>query len=183
MGDAGAAREAAPARPLAAHEFEHLWAGLGDSEPAKAHESIEALSAPGAVAYLKDRLRPGATATEDRAARLIAALDSPRFRVREAALRDLKALGGAAGPALAEALANGPSLEVRRRIETLLGEVRAPASLVPPGDPLRAYRAVLVLERIGSREARDVLASLARGPSASLLTRQAKAALDRLSRR
>src|SRR5262249_2861542 len=144
--------------------------------------AIEALSTPQAVGYLKERLRQG-TGVEDRAARLIDDLDSPRYRIREAALRELKTLGSSAAPALAAGLVNGPSLEVQRRIERLLAAVRAPASLVPEGDPLRAYRAVLVLERIGSREARAVLESLTRGAPAALLTRHARATLERLARK
>jgi hypothetical protein len=43
-------------------------------------------------------------------------------------------------------------------------------------------RAVEVLEQIGNREARQVLADLARGASAAQQTIEAKAALERLGK-
>ena len=48
---------------------------------------------------------------------------------------------------------------------------------------LRAIRAVEVLERIGSREARDFLRELADGAEGAYLTIHAKEALDRTSLR
>jgi hypothetical protein len=48
---------------------------------------------------------------------------------------------------------------------------------------LRSLRAVEVLEHIATPEARDVLRTLAQGASEVRLTREAKAALERLERR
>jgi hypothetical protein len=53
---------------------------------------------------------------------------------------------------------------------------------LPPGELLRGVRAVEVLERIGTAEARAVLLTLA-GGAPGRLTREAQAALERLRRR
>ena len=52
---------------------------------------------------------------------------------------------------------------------------------VPEGEPLRAVRAVEVLERIGTPAARQLLETLSKGP-ASRTAREAKAALARIDR-
>jgi WD40 repeat protein len=56
------------------------------------------------------------------------------------------------------------------------------AILIPAGDTLRAVRAVTVLEHIASADARKILEVLADGPPARL-TREARAALERLKKR
>jgi hypothetical protein len=94
-------------------------------------------------------------------------------------MTQLAALGERARPALRAALKAGGSLERRRRIEQLLGALDAGAS----GEALRSVRAVEVLEGIGSSEARQVLAALADGLPSARLTREARAALQRLGQR
>jgi hypothetical protein len=74
----------------------------------------------------------------------------------------------------------GRSLEARKRIEELLEGVRE-AAVAP--ENLRNLRAVETLEHIGTPEAREVLKLLANGAAAARLTREAKAALERLARR
>ena len=82
-----------------------------------------------------------------------------------------------AEPMLGQALQNNPSLEMRRRIEAILAAPRRPQA----GD-LRNLRAIAVLERIGTPEARVILEKLGGGaPTAE--TRAAQAALRRLRRR
>ena len=49
------------------------------------------------------------------------------------------------------------------------------------GETVRAWRAVEVLERAGTPEARSVLAALAEGAPAARLTREARAGLKRLA--
>jgi hypothetical protein len=65
-----------------------------------------------------------------------------------------------------------PSLEVHQRIERLLARIKP--------ETWRDLRAVEVLERIGSPEAKQVLESLAKGAEGARLTREAKASLERL---
>jgi HEAT repeat protein len=91
----------------------------------------------------------------------------------------LEKLGDRAAPALREVLAGKPSAEVRKQAEELLAGQR----LVRSPEVLQRLRAVQVLERVGSPEARQLLKALARGAPAARETREAKASLDRLARR
>jgi hypothetical protein len=168
-------------KPASAEEFPRLWGDLAADAPARAYPAMQRLAAsPGAVAFLRKELRPEDPATEERLKKLVENLDSRRFPVREAAMKELKSLGITARPILTDVLTNKPTLEVRRRVEALLSQVTIPDRLVPPGEPLRRYRAVEVLERMGTREAHSVLESLASGQAHGLTTSQAKAALQRL---
>jgi hypothetical protein len=65
-------------------------------------------------------------------------------------------------------------------VKALLAKLGGPVTRV---EEKRAVRAVAVLEDIGTPAARRVLEALARGESEARLTRQAKAALERLGRR
>src|SRR5205085_1083644 len=109
--------------------------------------------------------------------KLIADLDSEEFTVRDKAATELAKLGVLAEPALKKALTAKPSLEVRRRIESLLEPFEK-----WPGMPLDAWRALAVLERIGSDDARQLLKGLSEGDPDSRLTREASAALERLQK-
>jgi hypothetical protein len=54
---------------------------------------------------------------------------------------------------------------------------------VPPDEAVRQLRAVAVLERIGSDDARALLRTLADGAEGASLTQEAKASLARLAKR
>jgi hypothetical protein len=109
---------------------------------------------------------------------LIARLDAPAFADREAAVKELGGLGDAALPDLRRALAGSPSIEQRQRLERLLAA--ADARFSESGDRLRAVRAVGVLEWIGTPEVRALLTELAAGEDRARLTREARAAAERL---
>jgi len=85
----------------------------------------------------------------------------------------LKELGPRAEPALRTALQAKPSLEQRRHIEELLAAAPSP----PTSEELRQLRALIVLERIGTPQARRLLEEAAKGPLSAPLTRQARACL------
>jgi hypothetical protein len=110
----------------------------------------------------------------------VADLDHDQFAVREKAMAELEMLGEWAEPALRKILESDPSTETRRRVERLLEQLDR---LTVAGGRLRTLRAIEVLEHIGTPEARRVLEMLAGGFSGSRVTREAKAALDRLARR
>ncbi|HEV3259355.1 MAG TPA: hypothetical protein VG013_20990, partial [Gemmataceae bacterium] len=136
-----------------------------------------------AVALLGQSLRPVAVLDaqgQRRIDRWIAELDSRRFGVREKAAQELEKLGEMAAPALRQKLADQPSPEVRRRVKGLL-ERLAQGSL--PCDQLRLLRAVEVLEEISTSEARQLLETLARGAREARLTQEARASVERLTRR
>ncbi|MCI0461587.1 MAG: WD40 repeat domain-containing protein [Gemmataceae bacterium] len=166
---------------LTAMEFERHWEALAGKEPAAAYSALWALASAGdrAAGHLKQRLEPVAPAGKQ-VQQLVNNLDSKRFAVREAAFRELKKLGGRIEPELRQALKGQLSPEVRARIESLLAPFER-----HPGTPeeLRQTRAVQVLERIGSAEARAVLRRLAEGSPGAWLTNEARAALARAEKR
>lgn len=159
-----------------------LWADLAGDDPARAYRAACILAnAPGpAVRLLRDRLRPAPHMKPKTVPELLADLNDEEFAVREAATAALLKLGGKVVPALREALVAPPSAEVRRRLKRLLDEI--PAAKPLPED-LRIQRAIQVLERIGTADARDVLRALAKGSAEADQTRDAREALRRLEAR
>jgi hypothetical protein len=170
------------ASPLSAALLEKLWADLAGRDAAVARAALWRLAAaPGqAVPWLQARLRPAEAPDPRRLERLLADLDSDRFAEREKAAGEIAGLGDLAEPALRKALEGPLSAEARRRArqlrEALAGPVRAP-------EELRAVRAVQVLEEVGTTQARRLLQALGEGAAGARLTREAKAALDRLGTR
>jgi WD40 repeat protein len=170
-----------PAKPTAADEKQLAawWDDLRADEPAKAYAAVWRLTdaAPESVGpFLAQHLRPEAAPDPAKLQKLIADLDSDTFRIRERAAKDLQDLGHAAAPTLQKALAAKPAPETTRRIEQLLA--RKPDVGNRP-DQLRRLRAMQVLERISTPEARQVLKDLAEGLPLAAETREAKAALGR----
>jgi dipeptidyl aminopeptidase/acylaminoacyl peptidase len=179
--DVAAAYERRPLpRPADARELETWWQDLAGDAP-QAHRAIWSLASVSAQAMplLRDRLQPAVAVPADALQRLVQDLDSPRFPRREEASRRLAEFGDDAEPTLRQALADKPSAEARRRLETILAGPR----LVPSPEFLRSLRALQILEAIGDEPARQVLSRLAEGAPASRLTREARAAVDRLAHR
>ncbi len=168
---------ASPAR--AARSMPELWSDLGGDAPG-AHAAVVAFLASGGetVAFLKERLRPAAAVDADRLQRLIKELDSDQFEARQRATRELEQLNETAVPALRRALSTSPSPEARRRLEEILGQLEEPSSAAQ----LRSHRAIEVLERLGTPEAKLLLQALAHGVPGARLTEDAEAALERLRR-
>jgi RNA polymerase sigma factor (sigma-70 family) len=177
-------RSLAWGKPLAADDLEGVWTDLASDDAARAYLAVQKLagSLGDAVAYLGKRLQPVGVVEEKHIARLIKDLDSDDFTTRQRASKELDKLGeGALGPC-EDALAGKPSLEVRRRLEAFRNKVAYPSSNLA-GEPLRTIRALEALEMCDTAEARAVLTALAKGAHGAYLTRQAQAALNRLTRR
>ena len=155
------------------------WEELAGNDAPVAYRTVLRLIAAGAdsVPFLGEQLRPSPPlkAIEP----LIADLNSDKFSVRQAATRKLEDIGEAAESALRQALLRNGSLEHRRRIEILLGKLNQP----PNGRQLRILRALTVLERTGSKAARELLQTLAAGVPEARQTREARAALERIKTR
>ena len=169
---------APPPRPLPT-----LWAQLAHDDPAAAESALDEMgrSPERTVSFLKSRLRPVPPVPAERLARLVADLDSAHFEARDRATRRLERLAEQAGPALRQADARPEtSAETRRRVRRLLDRLDRPN---PSCEAARPLRAVEVLERLATPEARKLLEALSRGDPASHLTRDAKAALRRLGAR
>jgi RNA polymerase sigma factor (sigma-70 family) len=164
--------------PRPAGGLEKSWAALADDDPAIAFDAMaQFLAAPnGAVAWIKDRVKPAAAVGRKRIEELVRQLDDSAFAVREQATKDLLEIGEQAVPALDRALAANPMLEMKRRLEVVRGKL---ADMILRGERLRAYRAVEILERLGTPEARRVLQALAEGAPEALLTASAREALRR----
>ena len=171
-------------RTASAAELEKLWADLAGEDATRAYAAIQKLAAAPNVAipFLRKHLSPVPAVDEKRVARLIANLDSDDFATRQRATGDLEKLGEQALPAYRRALDGKPSLETRRRLEDLQSKAHT-AWWDVSGERLRSLRAIEALELAGTEEARDVLKMLAAGAEGARLTEQAKAALERLTRR
>jgi RNA polymerase sigma factor (sigma-70 family) len=174
-------RQPARATALRARDLEVLWNDLASSDAARAFAAIGKLCASPdqAISLLDRRVRPAASPEGERLASLVADLQSSRFEVRRQAQSELEGLDTLAEPALRQALADDPPLELRQRLERLLSR----SSKRAPAGQLRNLRAVEVLELVGSPAARQVLQKLAAGVPGSRLTRQARSASRRLDER
>ena len=157
------------------------WSLLASDDAARAYRTQWALvkDPAAAVKLFGDRVRPADLALErSRFDRWVADLDSPAFRVREAAERELTRAGlrvplGWVRKALADSRADEP----RARLARVLAQREKPNP-----DEWRLGRAVQVLELAGTAEARALLKSLA-AVDGSPVTEAAKEALVRLAAR
>lgn len=180
----GLAGRTKPPAPTA-DELEALWADLGGPDAPRAYTAVWALAAAPkeSLPFLAKRLRPEKVPEVDdkRIARLIADLDDESFEVREKASRELEERWRQAERAARKALADGKlSAEQRLRIGRLIEKVGGPS--LPP-EELRALRGVEALERLGRPDGLRLLEELAKGPADAPLTREAKAAVERLAGR
>jgi WD40 repeat protein len=177
-----AAREVA--RPKA-EDFDALWNDLGGGgDPQKAYRLLQGLAAhPAEAAALVKAKLPAAKGKGDGATaaeidKLIADLDDDDFDKREAASKALAAVGPKATAALTKALQGEPSVEKKERIERLLDLLKGKG---PNLEAVRPTRALELLERVGTPEAKQVLEELAKGDPDAPLTREARATLQRLT--
>jgi WD40 repeat protein len=163
-------------------DLETLWTALGRTDGEKAAKAMQAFAdrPTETPAFFRDRLRPASAVDPKRLRQWVKELQSNQFPVRTRANDELEKLGEQARAALEAELRTDLELEPRRRIEAILQKLEPPFT-----DPevLRAIRAIEVLERIGNAEARTLLESLAAGGPGHRLTDDARAALDRLSKR
>jgi WD40 repeat protein len=175
--DLAAARKGLPAAEPWADDEAALGRDLAAVDGARGQRAVRVLAQNPrrAVPLLREKLHQ--VAGDEEIARLIKDLDDEEFAVRRKASQELEALGDRAVPALEKAQADSPSAEVRRRARDLL-ERRRQAGV----DPARA-RALEVLERLGTDEAKELLEEMAKGPAEAWETQDARRALDRMARR
>lgn len=172
--------KATPAGP----ELQVAWAQL---EAPKAEVSVPAVRALAAAGDKgTEVIARGAkelVETRGRIKELIADLGSAQFSTREAASRDLLALGVRALPAVTAATKSDEP-EVRDRAAEVLKKLNGRGQTVPAhgiaGDDLRMVRAVHALELIGTKAAKELLAVIAETGGAPAA--DAKAALARLKK-
>jgi WD40 repeat protein len=163
---------------LTPRERDDCWRDLAaDGSASYAAVWKLALSPKQSVPLLREKIRPAKAVDATNVPRWVADLDDDDFAVREKATKSLRGVGEAARPALEKALAHSPSAEVRSRAGSLLAKLD---DEVPGAEELRELRGLEALEAIGTAEARGVIEGLAKGPPGTRLTREAKAALERL---
>jgi hypothetical protein len=161
-------------------DLKRWWADLGSADGAKAYQALgQLITASGeSVPFLDEHLRPVEAVSRGKISQLVAGLGSERYAEREKAQQGLEKLQDLAEEELSKALAAGPTLEVRQRIERLLEK----SDLLKSPERLRSLRAIEVLEHIGTPEARRVLQKLAKGAPEARQTREARASLERLAK-
>ena len=106
-------------------------------------------------------------------------MNSEVFTVRQTATKELETAAEQAQAAIRKEMKGNPTLETRRRLEQILNTIPD----IPGPDTVRTIRAIMVLERIGSLESQSVLETLARGVPGARETEEARASLERLTRK
>jgi WD40 repeat protein len=163
---------------LGRDELARCWDDLAGTDAARAYQAVTRLGRcrGQAEGLLEARLggHPGLSA--ERVARLIADLDADDFKVREKASAELAHLGPLAEGALTRALDEAPSAEAQRRIRALLGKLKTGADSL---ERVRLLRAIEVLDRLGTPQARRLLAKLQKEATATEVIEAAKRALRR----
>ncbi len=106
-------------------------------------------------------------------------LDSDNFATRQKATSELKKLGAAAAGRLSKVIQGQPSPELAGRVQSLLATLKQQPL---EAEALRTLRAVELLERIGSAEARQMLEGLAQRSLGLQPSEHARAALERLDK-
>jgi WD40 repeat protein len=170
---------------LTADDADSLWSDLASADAAKADAAIWRLSdAPKqTLPLLKKHLKPVAPSTADakQIAQWIAELSHEDFDTRDKANHELEQVAAPAKEALQKTLDGGKlPAEAKRRVEALLDAINKPATIA--ADMLAPFRALEILEHVSTPEAKELLTKLAKGRSDALLTREAKAALERMDR-
>jgi RNA polymerase sigma factor (sigma-70 family) len=173
------AKAGMPAKALGAEAAAALWADLLADDAGKAGTAVHRLAAAPkeAVPLLEQYLKPAAAVDGAAVEKLIGQLDAADFKTRQLAQAELLKIGDQAVPHLTRAMAGEITLEVRERMQLLLDKLTLPKLT---GERLRLVRAVEVLERAGTPEARQLLQTLADGGPGALATTQARAALARI---
>jgi WD40 repeat protein len=170
-------------KPLKANELSRLWNDFAVADPKvgwrAVHRFMDDLGK--SVPFLIERLQPALPPTTDAAKRLLADLNAPAYRTREAATKSIWDLGDSARLFLDASMKNAQSIEVRKRLESLRAEFKDGDP--PYGDDLRRLRALAVLERAGTRAARAKIDELATGLPAARVTLEAKELQRRLLER
>jgi hypothetical protein len=168
-----------PVIQLSADNLESLWKEITGEDAIQAHRSMwTMISAPeAAVAFLKKQLQPVSPVGADQIAKFIANLDSDSFVTRERAMTELEKISDLAEVALRRVLDGQPTPEVQNRVTRLLDQLQGTAH---SRQHLGQIRGLEILGHIGTPEALQFIKTLAGGAPEALLTKQAKADLERL---
>jgi WD40 repeat protein len=167
--------------PAATPNVDRIWANLAAADAGIAWHDLGQLAATfkDSPSLLASRLKPLTPPPADRLQSLTADLAAPQFARREAAVRELANFSDVIGDTLKAALAKSTSPEQTQRLRQILD---MPFTIRDP-DRVRRWRAIAMLEQIGSPEARKYLELIASGPPATIEVETAKSALRRLEKK
>jgi WD40 repeat protein len=156
-------------------EAEVCWKDLAaDAKIARRAQDRLIADPAKAIVLCQRRLKPAAPVPAERLQKLIADLNAERYAVRQAATRDLAALGEQAAAAMQSACQSYLPPETRRRLCAVLAQ----PYLVRSPEVLQQIRAIGLLERIGTPAAVAVLRDLAAGEPLARETQAATTALQ-----
>jgi WD40 repeat protein len=171
---------AAPPGKLVLTDPAEGWKELSCEDAEKAFWTIcQMTRLPGTLPLLREQVREMIKKGGPQIGKLIRQLDNDSFEEREKATEELEKLGKDAEEAMRKALAGKPSPEMKQRLERLLEAIQPGA---PAPGRMRWVRAVEVLERIGTPEARDLLREAARPDTGGWLPEAAREAVRRMDR-
>ena len=155
-----------------------LWADIASDNPWRAYQAIwRFIDSPAAVPLLIKRLMEPADTDYEKSLDLIAKLGDADFRKRDKAQDELQAMGIGALEAIRDAQKKEGSPEILRRLGGLAS--RWPSHEIP-ALTLARLRAITVLEKVNSKECRQLLTDLATKSASKAVADEAQAALDRL---
>ncbi|MCS6864318.1 MAG: hypothetical protein RMJ56_03190 [Gemmataceae bacterium] len=166
-------------------EREQLWAqlmGANRVQAAAAQRQFLA-SATSHVEFIREQLTRSDVNTEllKTIQQLIQDLDADDFNVRDRATDALIRLGDAAVDAVQSLVTNAPNDEVHYRAQLILRKLKVNGSAVSEAG--KKVRAVRILERAATAEAKALLEKIAAGEYGFDIAADAKAALQRLQKR
>jgi WD40 repeat protein len=161
-------------KPPSAKEIDGLWADLA-SDAAKAEPAIWTLvfSPSQSLPVLKRGLKLSVAPADD-VAKLVADLDTKQFASRQKAIASLIEMSLAAESTVNKIMAGGLPLEQQQRLKPFLERCRL--------ETLRQLRAVDVLDQIGTEQAKELLAALAKSSPSPQVSQFATAALERYAK-
>jgi hypothetical protein len=168
-------------RELDAAAADACWSDLTAQDAVKAWQAIRQLSASPqqAVALVKLHVQPAPPLDGAKVQELLARLESSKYKERQEAIAELFQLGERVLPPLEKVLANHPPLETRKRVEELVERL---TGLPLTAKQVQGLRAVEVLQRADTAQARKMLEHLAAGAPGAQVTVSAQAALARTRR-
>jgi WD40 repeat protein len=174
--------EETAAEELEDEALQKAWTDLTGDDAGKAYKALVLLSGvpKQALPLTRERIKPAAAVAPERVRLLLSDLENKQFHVRQRATDILERYAELVEDDLKRALDARPPLEVRRRLERLLDRIGTGAA--PPTELLEALRTLELLEQIGTSEAQQGVAAIARGVPNARLTREAKTVEQRMTK-
>jgi WD40 repeat protein len=155
-----------------------LWEDMKDEDAKKAFQALKELAGDKeSVTFIRDQVKLVNTEDMARIDGWIIDLNSDNFATRQKATTELRRLGAAAGSKLAIVLKDQPGLEMAGRVKNLLAVLKQQTLEM---EAVRTLRAVEMLERVASAEARQMLDAVAQRCVWLQPSEQARAALRRM---